>query len=74
MHITENQKSTVDITIVQPAQTDEQAEIMDTIITTIRQVEHDGYGTCKLCRVRFYGEFGDVLEQLGEHGEAVHDM
>lgn len=60
------------VTVIEPPRTTEQAEIMQTIANTVKQVDDDGYGTCKLCGKRLHGDFGDVLQQLGEHGDVVH--
>jgi hypothetical protein len=47
-------------------------ETVRDIRSLVGQVIADGYGDCKLCGQRFHGDFGQVLQQLGEHGEIAH--
>jgi len=58
--------------IIRKGPTKEARETMVDIINMVGQTVENGYGDCKLCGERFYGNFGEVLEQLGNHGEEKH--
>jgi hypothetical protein len=50
---------------------DEQAETMAVIIDTLADVQRQGYGVCKNCNMKVYGEdLSEILQGLGEHGES----
>jgi hypothetical protein len=51
----------------------EQWETMEAIKDTLRTVSQQGYGECKLCGYKAYGDnFDDILRELGGHGEYFH--
>lgn len=46
----------------------------DELTGTLEQVARDGRAKCRLCDYEVEGEsFGEVLEQLAEHGEDAHE-
>ena len=48
-------------------------ELMGIIGSTLQQVQREGFAYCKLCGLKVYGDdIGEILEMLGEHGDADH--
>jgi len=58
--------------VIHPPSTREQAAIMLGIRDTLNEVVDTQTGYCRLCGSPFHGTISQILQQLGEHGDARH--